>query len=157
MPAKFKDLCYVRSHVYQAFSTRDIFSAYGYRNGELRISVFSRFIWTLYQLLKNFYYSLTEKWGNRDNAVSIATGYGLDDRGVGVQVPVGSRILSTSFRPALGPTQPPVEWVPRTLSPALKRQGREADHSPPASAEVKKMWIYTSIPLYAFMALCVIS
>jgi hypothetical protein len=29
----------------------------------------------------------------RDSAVSIATGYGLDDRGVGVRVPVGSRIF----------------------------------------------------------------
>jgi hypothetical protein len=28
----------------------------------------------------------------------------------------------------------------------LKWQEREADHSPPASAEVKKMWIYTSTP-----------
>jgi hypothetical protein len=26
------------------------------------------------------------------------------------------------------------------------RPGREADHSPPTSAEVKKMWIYTSTP-----------
>jgi len=24
-------------------------------------------------------------------------------------------------RPALGPTQPPVQWVPRVLSPGLKR------------------------------------
>jgi hypothetical protein len=30
--------------------------------------------------------------------------------------------------------------------------GREADHSPPTSAEVKKMWIYTSTPLYVFTA-----
>jgi hypothetical protein len=37
------------------------------------------------------------------------------------------------------------------LSLGIKRQGREADHSPPASAEVKKMWIYTSTPSYAFM------
>jgi hypothetical protein len=29
---------------------------------------------------------------------------------------------------------------------------READHSPRTSAEVKKMWIYTSTPPYAFMA-----
>jgi hypothetical protein len=36
--------------------------------------------------------------------------------------------------------------------PGLKRQGREADHSPPTSAEVKKMWIYTSTPLYVFIA-----
>jgi hypothetical protein len=27
--------------------------------------------------------------------------------------------------------------------PEVKRPGREADHSPPTSAEVKKMWIYT--------------
>jgi hypothetical protein len=36
--------------------------------------------------------------------------------------------------------------------PGIKRQGREADHSPPTIAEVKKMWIYTSTPLYVFMA-----
>jgi hypothetical protein len=34
--------------------------------------------------------------------------------------------------------------------PGVKRKGREADHSPPASAEVKKMWIYKSTPLYVF-------
>jgi hypothetical protein len=34
----------------------------------------------------------------------------------------------------------------------VQRPGREADHSPPASAEVKKMWIYTSTLPYAFMA-----
>jgi hypothetical protein len=31
--------------------------------------------------------------GSRDSVVGIATGYGLDDRGVGVRVPVGSRIF----------------------------------------------------------------
>jgi hypothetical protein len=36
--------------------------------------------------------------------------------------------------------------------PGVKRQGGEADHSPPASAEIKKMWIYTSSLLYVFMA-----
>jgi hypothetical protein len=35
----------------------------------------------------------------RDSAVGIATGYGLDDRGVGVRVPVGSRIFSSSCGP----------------------------------------------------------
>jgi hypothetical protein len=34
-------------------------------------------------------------YSSRDNVVGIATGYGLDDRGVGVPVPVGSRILSS--------------------------------------------------------------
>jgi hypothetical protein len=28
-------------------------------------------------------------------------------------------------------------------SPGVTRPGREADHSPPTSAEVKKTWIYT--------------
>jgi hypothetical protein len=32
----------------------------------------------------------------------------------------------------------------------LKRLGREADHSPPAIAKVKKAWIYTSTPQYVF-------
>jgi hypothetical protein len=79
----------------------------------------------------------TSHWKRIQNSsVGIATGYGLDDRGVGVRVPVGSRIFSTSSRPALGLTHPPIEWVPGALSP-----GREADHSPPTSAEGKKMWI----------------
>jgi hypothetical protein len=34
----------------------------------------------------------------------------------------------------------------------MLRENREADHSPPASAEVKKTWIHTSTPPYAFMA-----
>jgi hypothetical protein len=37
------------------------------------------------------------------------------------------------------------------LSPGVKRPGREADRSPPTSADVMKTWIYTSTPLYAFM------
>jgi hypothetical protein len=61
-------------------------------------------------------------------------------------------LLSMSSRLALGSTQPPTQWVPRALSPGVKRPGREADHSPSASAKVKKMWIYTSTPSYAFMA-----
>jgi hypothetical protein len=49
------------------------------------------------------------------------------------------KIFSTSFRPALGSTQSPIQWVPGALSPGVKRPGREADHSPLASAEVKKI------------------
>jgi hypothetical protein len=61
-------------------------------------------------------------------------------------------VVSMLSRPALGSTQPPIQWVPGALSLGVKRSGREADHSPPTSAEVKKMWIYTSTPPYAFMA-----
>jgi hypothetical protein len=60
--------------------------------------------------------------------VAIMISYGLDDRGVGVWVPVGSKIVSTSSRPALGSTQPPIQWVTGALSPGVKRPGREADH-----------------------------
>jgi hypothetical protein len=86
--------------------------------------------------------------------VGIATGYGLDDRGVRVRDPVGSRIFLffTSSRPALGSTQPPIQWVPGALFPGIKWPGRESNRSPSASAEVKKMWIYTSSPPYAFMS-----
>jgi hypothetical protein len=33
--------------------------------------------------------------GSRDSVVGIATGYGLDDRGVGVRVPVEPRVFSS--------------------------------------------------------------
>jgi hypothetical protein len=56
--------------------------------------------------------------------------------------------ISMSSRPVLGSIQPPIKWVPRALALEVNRQGREADHSPPASAKVKKMLIYTSIPPY---------
>jgi hypothetical protein len=41
----------------------------------------------------------------------------------------------------------------RGLLPVIKvkRPGREADHSPLTSAEVKKTWVYTSTPPYALM------
>jgi hypothetical protein len=47
-------------------------------------------------------------------------------------------IFTTVSRPVLGPTQPPIQWVPGSLSLGVKRLGREADHSPPSSAEVKE-------------------
>jgi hypothetical protein len=87
-----------------------------------------------------------------DGVVGIATGYGLDDRESELSPGRIKNILVTSSRPVLGPTQPPIQWVPGTLFPGVKRPGLEADHSPPASAEVKKTWLYTSTPPYAFMA-----
>jgi hypothetical protein len=50
---------------------------------------------------------------------------------------VGIFLFTTASRTALGPTQPPVQWIPGSLSLGLKRPGHEADHSLPSSAEVK--------------------
>jgi hypothetical protein len=36
---------------------------------------------------------------SRDSVVCIATGYGLDDRGLGLRVPLGSRLFCPSRRP----------------------------------------------------------
>jgi hypothetical protein len=49
---------------------------------------------------------------------------------------------------------PPIQKLPGALPLVLKRPGREADHSPPSRAEVKKIWSYKSTHPYAFMALC---
>jgi hypothetical protein len=44
--------------------------------------------------------------------------------------PGGSKnsLFSMSSRPALGSTQPPIQRVLGTVSPGVKRTGREADH-----------------------------
>jgi hypothetical protein len=47
-------------------------------------------------------------------------------------------LFSMLSKPTLGSSQLPIQWVPGALSQGVKRPGPEADHSPPASAEVKK-------------------
>jgi hypothetical protein len=47
-------------------------------------------------------------------------------------------LFSTSSRPALLSTQPPIQWVLEALYPGVKRSGSEADHSPQSTTEVKK-------------------
>jgi hypothetical protein len=69
----------------------------------------------------------------RDSAVGVATNYGLGDRRNRRSNPGGLKNFSSS------------RCQDRLWSPP-----RETDHSPPAGAEVKNMWIYTSTPLYGF-------
>jgi hypothetical protein len=51
---------------------------------------------TLFIIIYHTYRQLHRSW---DSSVGIATGYGLDDRGVGVRVPEGSKIFSSPRRP----------------------------------------------------------
>jgi hypothetical protein len=60
---------------------------------------------------------------------------------------VKNLLLSTSSRLALGPTQPPIQWVPEALSPEVKRPGRKTDHSLPTSAEIKKCGSIHPLPI----------
>jgi hypothetical protein len=64
--------------------------------------------------------------------------------------------FTTVSRLALGPTQPPIQWVPGTVSLGVKPPRREANHSPPSSTEVKNEWSYTSTLQYIFMARCLV-
>lgn len=82
----------------------------------------------------------------------ILPGYGLEDRGDGVRVPVVKNLYFTiSSGLALEPTQSHFQRVPVALSPGVKRMRYKADHSPPTTAEVKDTGIYTSTPAYALM------
>jgi hypothetical protein len=80
-------------------------------------------------------YFLTEHWSQPRKAVcwSLSTVWSIR-----VQSP--ARILfplASVSKPALAPTQPPIQWVPGVLFPRVKRGPGDADHSPPASTEVK--------------------
>jgi hypothetical protein len=75
--------------------------------------------------------------------------YGLDVRGSRVRFPVGLGIfLFTTAHPASYP------MGTRGSFPGVKRSGREADHSPPSSAEVKERVELFLHPHYAFIAWC---
>jgi hypothetical protein len=57
-------------------------------------------------------------------------------------------LFTTASRTALGLTQPPIQWIPGALSLGVKRLGREADYSPPSSAEVKE-WTELYLPFFS--------
>jgi hypothetical protein len=91
-----------------------------------------------------------------DNSVGITLGYGLNDERFEAQEMLGIFLFTTVFRTALEPTQSPIQWVLEALSLGVNLPGREADHLPPSTAEVKNAWRYTSTPQFVFMAWCLV-
>jgi hypothetical protein len=85
--------------------------------------------------------------------VGIATGYGLDNWGVRVRFPVGSRMLNSPYHPdwLWSPLNLLSNWYWGIFPLGGKAAGHEADCSPRTSVEVKETWIYTFTPPYAFM------
>jgi hypothetical protein len=77
---------------------------------------------------------------SHDSSVSIALGYGLDDRGSRVRFPAGWEFFSSPSRPERlwGPASFLSNGIPGALS-----LGHEADHSRPSSAVVEE-----SVELY---------
>jgi hypothetical protein len=65
---------------------------------------------------------------------------------------LGIFLFDTASRPALGLTQPPIQWVAGVLSLGVKRPGPDADHSPPSSAEFKEcvdLYLHSTIRLHS--------
>jgi hypothetical protein len=63
---------------------------------------------------------------SRGSSVSIVSDCGLDDRAIAVRSPAGAKdffSLTSVSRPALRPTQPPVQWVPGFYSPGQSAAG----------------------------------
>jgi len=82
----------------------------------------------------------------RDSSVGIATGYGLDGLGIESR---WRRDFPHLSRPALGPTQPPVQWVPG-ISPGVK-SGRGVTLTPHPLL-VPWLWKNRAIPLLPLCA-----
>jgi hypothetical protein len=89
---------------------------------------------------------------SRGRAVGIATGYGLEDPGIGIRVQVGKEFSHLQIIQT-GHEAPPASYPIGTMasSPWVKRSGPESDHSPPTNAYVKNTWGYSSTPSYDFM------
>jgi hypothetical protein len=71
-----------------------------------------------------------------ESSVGIAMVYGLHGRGSTLSK--GKKYSSSPQLPSvLGPTQPPIQWVPWAVSPGVKQLGFEADLSPSFSVKFK--------------------
>jgi hypothetical protein len=77
---------------------------------------------------------------------SIVSDYGLDDRAIEVRLPAEAKDFSSSLCVQTGSGAHPVFCAMSTGGPfpgGKARPGRDADHSPPSSAEVEMSRSYT--------------
>jgi hypothetical protein len=82
----------------------------------------------------------TNNYESRDSSVGVALGYRLDVRGSRFRFPAGAGNFSLHHRVQNGSGAHPASYPMgnRVSFPGIKRPGREADHSPPSSAEVEE-------------------
>jgi hypothetical protein len=76
---------------------------------------------------------------SRGRSGSIVSDYGLDDRAIGVRSPAGVKEFFSSLCVQTGSGAHPASCTVGTGGPfprSKARPGRDADHSPPSSAEV---------------------
>jgi hypothetical protein len=82
-------------------------------------------------------YGYSKEPGSSGSIVSV---YGLDDRAIGVRSQAGAEDFSSILCVQTGSGAHPASCTMGTGGPfpgGKARQGRDADHSPPSSAEIK--------------------
>jgi len=139
------------------------------------LCVFSASLFLCFPFVRFYFYYIHSTVG-RDSSISMATCYRLD--GPGIKPPWGREFLHLS-RLALGPTQPPIQWVPG-LTRRESGQGVELTTQPKIALSLKKQQMrylystsgpgwpvlgltftciyrqynYISIPATGFLSLC---
>ena len=78
---------------------------------------------------------------DQDSSVGIATRYGLEGPGIESR---RKEVFCSLYRPALGPTQPPIQWY--RVIPGVKRPKCGVNHPPLSTLKVKErvqLYIYS--------------
>jgi hypothetical protein len=109
------------------------------------IMTYKPYAYGLFQL--HFYVSLSFNL-SRDSSVGIATGWRMEGR---VSIPGTGKdfLFFTTSRPALGTTQPPIQYLIGCCGSFLvgvKWQRREDDHSPLSNAKDKNGGAIPALP-----------
>jgi hypothetical protein len=84
--------------------------------------------------------------GSWISSVSIVSDYGLDDRAIGVKFPAGAKDFSSILCVQTGSGAHPASCTGGPFPRAKARPGRDADHSPTSSSEVKNEYEIYLLP-----------